>query len=179
MIDKEQLKPILQTVLVSAILILLLGQFIIGNPAFDRKQKEITLNAGDSWIEERQERNLASMNNNYGQFMSLGQSYLTEQYVDVALHHFFNAKTLFPERMGPRKNLCYSYMIKCQEDSRWCNHAKREIYYAMQYVNERDTETKDYILKLANMVDMDTILELSEGEALSSIFVSGDLFEHQ
>ncbi len=172
MILNEQIKPILQTLLVAGVLVVLLSQFIIGNAAFDQKQKEITLDAGNSWLEERQERNLASMNQNYSQFMTLGQSYLQEEYVDIALHHFFNAKTLFPERMGPRKNLCYSYLIKCQEDGRWCNHAKREIYYAMRYVDDSDEATKTYIQELAQMVDMDSLLQMEEGDMLSSIYLS-------
>ena len=53
---KEQVKPILSSLAVFAVLVILVSQFIIGNPAFDKKQNEIVLNAGDSWIEERQKR---------------------------------------------------------------------------------------------------------------------------
>ncbi len=169
---KEQIKPIISTLVVFSLLVLLISEIFVGNPAFDKKQKDIVLNAGDSWLEERQKRNLASMNQHYYQFMSLGQSYLKEMYIDVALNHFFNAKTLFPNRIEPRKNLCYSYVIKCQEDYRWCKQAKREIYYALQYVNDHDDTNMEYIQSLAEIVQLDTIMHMDEADALSAIYVS-------
>ncbi len=169
---KEQLKPLFSTLVVFTILVVLLSQFIICNPAFDKQQKEVVLNAGDSWLQERQERNLASMNQHYYQFMTLGQAYLQDMYIDVALNHFFHAKTLFPERIEPRKNLCYSYIVKCQEDYRWCKQAKREIYYALRYVNDQDKTNKEYIESLAHLVKLDTIMQMDEADALSAIYVS-------
>ena len=169
---REQLKPLLSTIVLFAVIVIVIGKFLIGNPALEKDQKEIVLESPNNWIEERQERNLASMNLHYSQFMSLGQANLDQEYVEVALNHFFNAKSLFPERLEPRKNLCYSYMIKCQADYRWCKQAKREIYYALKYVNDADPLNKEYIETLADLVQLDTIARMDEADALAAIYVN-------
>jgi hypothetical protein len=169
---KEQLKPIISTLLVFSAIVAVVSSLVIGNPAFDNEQKEITLDSPNNWLEDRQERNLASMNMHYAQFMSLGQANLSQKYIDVALRHFFNAKTLFPERIEPRKNLCYSYVVKCQSDSRWCRQAKREIYYALKYVNDADPLNKQYIEQLADIVKLDTVATMTENDALAALYVN-------
>lgn len=168
---KEQLKPLVSTILVFAAIVFVVSRFIIGNPALDKEQKEIVLDSPNNWLEERQERNLASMNQHYAQFMTLGQANLDQEYVEVAVNHFFNAKSLFPERIEPRKNLCYSYMIRCQNDSRYCRQAKREIYYALKYVNDADPLNKQYIEQLADLVKLDTIAHMNEDDALTALYV--------
>ena len=169
---REQLKPLLSSLAIFAVMVFIISTIVIGNPAFDKEQKEIVLDSPNNWLEERQERNLASMNLHYSQFMSLGQANLEQEYHEVALSHFFNAKTLFPERLEPRKNLCYSYVLKCQADYRWCKQAKREIYYALKYVNEADPLNKEYIENLAEIVQLDTIARMDESDALSAIYVN-------
>ena len=169
---KQHLKPIIWTFVVFSAIVVVVASLVIGNPAFDLTQKEIILESPNNWLEERQERNLASMNKHYTQFMSLGRANLDQQYVEVALDHFFNAKLLFPERIEPRKNLCYSYMVKCQNDSRWCRQAKREIYYALKYVNDADPLNKQYIEQLADLVKLDTVARMEESDALSAIYMN-------
>ena len=164
---KEQLKPIISTFVVFGAVVLVVASLVIGNPAFDTTQKEIILESPNNWLEDRQERNLASMNRHYSQFMTLGQANLNQEYVDVALNHFNNAKYLFPERLEPRKNLCYSYTVKCQQDNRWCKRAKKEIYYALKYVNTSDPLNKEYIESLADIVQLDTIAQMNESDAMS------------
>ena len=168
---KEMYKALGLTTIVTLFLGLLITQFIISNnDAFTRPAKKYDLQSGDSWYEKRKERNLAAMNSSYAESMTLGQSYLHSDYLETAMSHFYTAKSLFPERMGPRKNLCYSYMILCQKDYRYCNMARREIYYAMQHVSDQDPVTKNYIMQLANMVQMDSIIHMNEADAMAMIF---------
>ncbi len=167
----ETIKAVGMTALVGILLAVVIYQFFsLNSEAFTRPPQKIELMAGDGYYERRKERNIESMNQSYAESMTLGHAYLDEDYLDQAMNHFFTAKTLFPTRMGPRKNLCYSYMVLCQQDYRWCDQAQREIYYAMKYVTDQDKETKDYILLLADLVQMDTILTMDEADAMSAIF---------
>jgi tetratricopeptide (TPR) repeat protein len=124
----------------------------------------------EEYIKDRERRNILKMNRSYADLVSLGQSYLSQKNYEQALFVFFDAKTIFPDRLTPRKNLAYIYILMCQQDRRYCKMAKREIYYASIYMGEGDLKTKEYIEELADLLDMQEILEMPEKEALSAIF---------
>jgi hypothetical protein len=63
-------------------------------------------------------------------------------------------------------------VVKCQSDSRWCRQAKREIYYALKYVNDADPLNKQYIEQLADIVKLDTVATMTENDALAALYVN-------
>ena len=54
---------------------------------------------------------------------------------------------------------------------RYCRQAKREIYYALKYVNDADPLNKQYIEQLADLVKLDTIAHMNEDDALTALYV--------
>ncbi len=125
------------------------------------------------WVQKedrRAVRNIAKMNQNYDLFMDLGSYVSSTKNWEEAAEYYYEAKVLFPERIEPRKNLCYSYFMMCREDSRLCNRAKRELYYALQYVDETDDLSANYLYHLAELSELEEIVELDEGDAMAAIF---------
>lgn len=140
------------------------------NPSEDDVHKEGQTMSWEEYIKDREERNLAKMNRTYMEMMSLGRVLVSEGRYGEAIERFYTAKTLFPYRIEPRKNLCYSFLMRCPDNGRFCRLAKREIYYALQHVKEDDIQSIQYLEQLVELVQMDDILSLPEGEAMAAIF---------
>lgn len=110
------------------------------------------------------------MNLSYTELMAYGDAYAEQERWGAASDYYFNAKCLFPKRLSPRKNLCYTYLRLCPKNGRYCRYAKREVYYAMSYLDNGSQEDKEYLEKLINYLKMSDIIEMDEGTAMAEIF---------
>ncbi|MEL6390683.1 MAG: hypothetical protein AAFQ02_10995 [Bacteroidota bacterium] len=124
----------------------------------------------ERYLTRRQERNIIKMNLSYNELMAKGSEYSETGRWRRAERYFYHAKTLFPDRMYPRTSLCYTYLQRCQDDTRFCSYAKREIYYAWQYLDHAEPSQEAYIRDLASLVEMGDLLDKPEKEALEAIF---------
>lgn len=145
--------------------------FVNHHPAFDFTTKEGQSYTWEEYLKDRQVRNIKKMNRSYSELMSLARTYLREERYQEAATTFFEAKTLFPERIDPRKNLCYTYIMQCRDKGGlYCKKAQREIYYAFKYVTETDRTNLEYLTELAALVKIEDLVDKSEEEALTEIF---------
>lgn len=151
------------------LLILWLRTFVVDHTVSSHS-KEDDIMSWEEYLIDREKRNIAKMNRSYAEMIALGQAHLAVDNYTDAMYSFFDAKTIFPDRIQPRKNLCYIYLMQCRENDRYCSLAKREIYYAMKYVGDADVRSKEYIETLADLLEMEPLLGMSEGEAMSAIF---------
>ena len=150
-------------------LFILLDSFVFDNPVFDVNSDE-KQSVNWDYLSDREKRNKVKMKESYKDLMAIGSIYLKYTNWELAIENFYWAKTLFPDRIQPRKNLCYSYFMMCQEDSRYCNKGKRELYYAMKYVDPTDLTTYSYLNNLVDLVGLEEVVELDEGEALALLY---------
>ncbi len=159
--------------LVAAFIVLfyIAKSFVNNHPAFDFSTKEGQSYTWEEYLRDREVRNIKKMNRSYSELMSLARVYLREERYKEAASTFFEAKTLFPDRLDPRKNLCYTYIMQCRDRGGLsCQLAKREIYYAMKYVPDTDELNLKYLSGLAALVDIEDLIDKPEKEALKVIF---------
>ena len=152
------------------LIVLWLRTFVVDNSEPSSLANESQTITWEEYIKDRERRNVLKMNRSYDELVSLGRAYLRQKNYEQAFFSFFDAKTIFPDRLAPRKNLAYIYILMCQENRRYCKMAKREIYYASIYSGEEDLDSKEYIDQLPELLDMQEILEMPEKEALAAIF---------
>ena len=120
---------------------------------------------------EWQKRNIAAMNLSYDELMMMGKDLVEEQRLEEAIEYFYYAKSLFPYRIEPRMQISYLYMSLCSEDQMsYCAYAKKELYYAMKYVDPAAVEEKVYLQELVYVAQIEDILPLPEDQALAAIF---------
>jgi len=143
-------------------------QVIIDNPVFGPPTFKEDALSWDEYLIDRHRRNIKKMNYSYEELITLGDSAVIDW--NTAMDYYFDAKTVFPKRILARRGLCYVMLKQCQTNRNFCNYAKREIYYAAQHVSDRDIVNKIYIDDLVDLTGLNEIVELEEGEALSSIF---------
>lgn len=124
----------------------------------------------ENYYRRRQERNLKAMNLSYDQLMKMAKEQEDLGAYGEAIDHYYTAKTIFPERMEPRVQMCYLYILGCQEDWRICRYAKREIYYALRQVNEADEVNSEYLNELVALLNIEDVVEMDEREAMREIF---------
>ena len=149
---------------------LIIDKVIMKSPVFDMTAREDQETFWEQYESDFKRRNLKKMNMSYTELMTLAEISMNEGDFQQAIQYLFDAKCLFPDRILPRKNLCYSYLMRCQDDLRYCRLAKREIYFAHKYVPDSDQRSRQYIDELAILTRVDTLLELTESEALTAIF---------
>jgi len=167
---KRYVKYIGLFLIVSLVSFQLLNKYVFNNPVFSFSPSE---SQTTNWIQKltpREKRNIKAMNKSYDLLMNLGSYALASEDWNDASRHYFYAKTLFPDRIESRKQLCYSYFMLCQEDWRACEMGKKELYYAMKYVDPNDQITYNYLQHLVDLADLNDIVDLDEGEALSAIY---------
>ena len=145
-------------------------EVIIDNPVFGPATQKYAEISWDDYLKNRQRRNIKKMNLSYEDLMIAGDSLVSLKEWEQAMDFYYNAKTVFPERIGARRNMCYALLMKCQDNRSYCSYAKREIYYASQYTDDNDPESKKYIESLVDLTGLSHIVTLDESEALSSIF---------
>lgn len=143
--------------------------FVYSNPVFEFSEKD------DSYLREvffnqQDQRIERAVRRSYAELMAIADAHMRDNDLFQARKYYYEAKTLYPEKMGPRKHLCYIDILLCQRESRYCSYTKREIYYAMRHTNEEDPVSKDYIQSLATLMNMDSIIHMEESQALSEIF---------
>lgn len=171
MIHKAYLKSICLLLGTFLLLFLAARSFVNNHPAFDFSPREGVEYSWESYLKDRDRRNIKKMNRSYAELMSLARAYLRDEDYQKAANTFFEAKTLFPERIDPRKNLCYTYIMQCRNKRGLpCQLAKKEIYYALKHVDHTDVQNKTYLSELASLVNIEDIIDKSEEEALSEIF---------
>lgn len=173
MIDEQKklyLRYIIGSVIFCVCLYQVLNIYVFSNAVFDisyNEKQEINW----EYLEEREKRNVEKMKKSYRELMAIGDIFVAQGNWDSAIENFYWAKTLFPENISPRKNLCYSYFMKCQEDTRYCSMGKKELYYAMQYVDPlEDNLTYQYLNNLVDLVDFKEVIDKPEDEALAYIY---------
>lgn len=168
------LRAYFRPLLYSAVCLLFMAYFymdvIKNNPVFGPPTQEAATVSWDEYLADRQRRNIKKMNYSYDELMAIGDEYLQKEDFDSAIDYYFNAKTVFPARIGPRRSMCYALLMQCQKNGSYCNYAKREIYYASKYVNDFDLASKEYIQKLVVLTELEEVVELEESEALAQIF---------
>jgi hypothetical protein len=170
MMNKDMIRPIVAVIVTALLMYVSIDFFFIKNPVFDISQFQKEKLTRESFMTDREVRNEAAIKRSYSELMTLGDSYLGNHNLRQARDYYFLAKTLYPTRIEPRKQLCYIDILLCQQNSRYCSYTKKEIYYAMQHVADDDDQARAYILKLAELMKIDSLLTLNEGEALSAIF---------
>lgn len=156
-------------IICSVFLFLLLDSLVFDNPVFSVTPNEKESISWD-YLSEREKRNKAKMKASYQDLMVIGNIYVKERNWELAIENYYWAKTLFPDRIEPRKNLCYAYFMLCQEDYRYCKKGKRELYYAMQYADPSDEATFNYLSRLVDIAGLEQVVELEEGEALAVLY---------
>ena len=124
----------------------------------------------EQYLSAREKKNIVAMNKSYDLLMNMGAHALSSEDWYDAVNHYYKAKTIFPERIEPRNNLCYSYFMLCRKDWRFCSQTKKELYFAMKYVSPSDLRSQNYLLHLVDQADMKDLVALEEGEALSAIY---------
>ncbi len=155
---------------VSGVSYYLLDRYVFNNPVFSLVANEKQSTEWEQYLSLREKKNIVAMNKSYELLMNMG-SFATssEDWVDAA-NHYFKAKTIFPDRIEARKNLCYSYFMLCREDWRYCSQTKKELYFAMKYVKPSDQRSQNYLSHLVDLADINDLVALDEGEALSAIY---------
>jgi len=150
----------------------MLYQFINHNPVFGppRVNNENIASEWELYLTNRAKRNIRAMNLSYDQLIQLASSYEDIGEKQIAIQHYFQAKTIFPDRIEPRVRMCYLYLKECQEDWRYCRRAKKELYFAEKYMDTADAETQEYINKLISMLKMDDVVQMDEKDALALIY---------
>lgn len=148
----------------------LLNKYVFSSPVFNLAPNEKQTTNWEQYLSLREKRNIVAMNKSYDVLMNMG-SYATssEDWYD-AVNHYFKAKTIFPDRIEARKNLCYSYFMLCRKDWRFCSQTKKELYFAMKHVKPSDIRSRNYLSHLVDLADIKDIVALEEGEALSAIY---------
>ena len=140
------------------------------NPVFSFSASEKSAVSWEEYLSDREKRNEKAMKRSYAELMKEGNDLMKKNKWNLARQRFYFAKTIFPDKIAPRKNLCYSYFMMCQEDWRACDMGKRELYYAMKYVQPTDKISYEYLYHLVELVQMEEIVEMDEGAALAAIF---------
>lgn len=147
-----------------------MGVFDINSAVFSIIPTEKEEFSWDEYVTQRERRNAISMRLSYEELMESGLTHTDEGRWSQASENFYYAKTIYPDRIEPRRQLCYTYLMRCQDDARYCDKAKKELYFAMKYVHENDYTNKNYLLSLVDLVDIHHILKMDESEALSIIY---------
>ena len=167
---KENIRPLI-FIAIGCILLLGLFQHMVAvNPVFDLVASEKKSASWERFLVDRQRRNERKMKMSYRELMESGRELAAAENYEEAIHRFYQAKTIFPDKIAPRKNLCYGYLMLCQVDWRYCDMGRRELYYAMKYVRPEDKISYEYLSALVDLVDMQQIIEMDEGAALTAIF---------
>lgn len=148
----------------------LLNTYVFNNPVFSLVANEKKSSEWEQYLTLREKKNVVAMNKSYDLLMNMG-SYATssQDWVDAA-NHYFRAKTIFPDRIEARKNLCYSYFMLCREDWRYCSQTKKELYFAMKYVKPSDQRSQNYLSHLVDLADINDLVDLDESDAMSAIY---------
>lgn len=169
-LNKSDLKILALTSVVVLSIAAVLAQFVMTSPIFKIKAKEGQSYNWDGYEKDRDFRNILKMKRSYGDLMIMAENEMKKNNLNRAMSYYFDAKTIFPNEIAPRKNLCYAYLLRCQYDPEFCKRAKMEIYYALKYVGENDSLNRDYLEQLAVLVDMEAWLDLPEQELLAQIY---------
>lgn len=150
----------------------LLNDLISKSPVFGpaRFVNEDIASDWELYLTNREKRNLRAMNLSYDELIELASSYEEIGEQQIAIDHYYQAKTIFPERVEPRVRMCYLYLKRCQENWRYCRRAKKELYFAEKYMDKADKETQQYISKLISLMEMEDLIQLEEKDALAIIY---------
>ena len=169
---KHDLRPLLFMTVLMLFFGSMLNDLISNNPVFGppRALNEDIASEWELYLKNRQKRNLRAMNLSYDQLIELASSYEEIGERQIAIEHYFQAKTIFPERVEPRVRMCYLYLKECQVDWRYCRRAKKELYFAEKYMEKADIETQHYIAKLIGLMEMDDLVLMDEKDALALIY---------
>lgn len=169
-LQRQQIRMVILLLIGFVVFIVIFQQVVVDNPVFNTAASEQQTVSWEEYLSNRERMNEAKMKLSYQELMSLGRTFTSEKAYAEALHHFYLAKTIYPDKIAPRKNLCYSYLMLCQEDWRYCDKGKKELYYAMKYVQPEDKISYEYLYHLVELVQMEEIVEMDEGAALAAIF---------
>ncbi len=167
---------VIRPLLFLTVLILFLGSilsdFIRHNPVFGpaRALNEDIASEWELYLKNRQKRNIRAMNMSYDELIQIATSYEEIDEKQIAIEHYYQAKTIFPDRIEPRVRMCYLYLKECQEDWRYCRRAKKELYFAEKYLDTADQETQQYIANLISLMKMDDLVQMDEKDALALIY---------
>ncbi|MFT4567363.1 MAG: tetratricopeptide (TPR) repeat protein [Saprospiraceae bacterium] len=167
---------VIRPLLFMTVLVLFFGSilydFVSHNPVFGppRALNEDIASEWELYLKNREKRNLRAMNLSYDELIQIAASYEEIGERQIAIEHYYQAKTIFPERIEPRVRMCYLYLKECQEDWRYCRIAKKELYFAEKYMEKADQETQQYIAKLISLMKMDNLVQMDEKDALALIY---------
>lgn len=166
------IRPLLFLSVLTLVFGYIIYDFVSHNPVFGPSQR-VNEDIASSWelyLKDRAKRNLRAMNMSYDELVAIAQSYEDIGERDIAVAHYYKAKTIFPERIEPRVQLCYLYLKQCQVDWRYCRSAKRELYYAEKYLDSADPDIQAYLSQLIDIMDMKDVVQMDEGAAMKLIF---------
>ena len=156
---------------------IILGLFILvvqltslNDSVFSIVPKEKKLYSLDEYVKIRDQRNKVKMKLSYDDLMINGDEDTKEENWASAIGNYYYAKSIYPDRIEPRRQLCYVLLMECQEDYRACDKAKKELYYAMKYVHPNDRTNLSYLEELVQLMDLESVIELDEQEALAQIY---------
>lgn len=147
---------------------------IMMNPdSFVAQKKEILDNSFDptweEYLEDLDRRNNIKMKESYDELMNSGLIFTKRKnFRDAAACYFF-AKSIFPYKEEPRRFLSEAYMNLCASYGEYCGDAKKEIYFAIRYIQETSIYYSD-ILDMATAMDMYSYLDMHESNVLPIFF---------
>ena len=169
-------KHVLRPLIFMAALMLIFGSIIYelssNSPVFGppRVLNEDIASEWELYLKNREKRNIRAMNLSYDQLVQLATDYEEVGEREIAIEHYFQAKTIFPDRIEPRVRMCYLYLKGCQEDWRYCRTAKKELYFAEKYMDKAGPETQEYLSRLISLMQMDDLVQMEEEDALALIY---------
>lgn len=128
-------KVILYYLIGGLFLLWMAHRYVESQSAFDLSSNKAPI--AEESVEERiwKARQMKKLNKSYNEMMYLGDSYKEQKDLAKAANRYFDAKTIFPERVEPRLELCRTFYQLSQRQEAFCWFAKKEIKYALKYIS--------------------------------------------
>ncbi len=168
--SKIQVKHLVAISFIGILIYITISSISIYDSVFTGPTQKPKLTEWDSYLESRRKRNAKAMKLSYEDLMMIGQELMKEKNHKEAIQAYKFAKSIYPEAIDPRVQLCYIYLQLCQTNPNACNYAKREIYYAVKHVEVADKATKTYLDRLVDHTNLQDVIALEESAAMNSIF---------
>ena len=167
---KIQVKHLIAVGFIGLLIYMAITSISIYDSVFTGPTQESKISEWDSYLESRRKRNAKAMKLSYEDLMVIGQELLDENNLKEVIEAYKLAKSIYPESIDPRIRLSYIYLELCQSNGNACGYGKREIYYAMRYIDGADPTITNYLDRLVDHTDLQEVIVMEEGAAMSRIF---------
>jgi len=168
--DKYKPRRIIGFLFIGLLLYIIFSSISLSDHVFEGPTQQEFVTDRQSYYVERRARNARAMKVSYEHLMEIGQhSKINEDWLN-AIAAFTQAKSIYPTAINPRLELCYLFVNQCRVDGSYCKLGQREIYYALQHVDQNDRPSLAYLDQLVAHARIEDIVTLDENEAMKAIF---------